>query len=167
MQAIFGAGPFFLTCSYILSVVSLWLITCLRLKKLFLEYQGFQWMSNILWFLFWETQIFHRCFNGPYILIVGRQQEKTPTNKQSKGLGVFNLFCNFIALPSMETADISASDTNETFLQTAECFLPASLEIKLCMILQKFIIFFLWRNDLVVKLLQSAVLPYFDHLVTF
>lgn len=37
---------------------------------------------------------------------------------------------------------MSASDTNETFLQTAECFLPASLEIKLCMILQKFIFFF-------------------------
>lgn len=43
---------------------------------------------------------------------------------------------------AMETADMSASDTNETFLQTAECFLPASLEIKLCMILQKFIFFF-------------------------
>lgn len=53
----------------------------------------------------------------------------------------------------METADISASDTNEAFLQTAECFLPASLEIKLCMILQKFIIFFLWQDVLVVKLL--------------
>lgn len=53
----------------------------------------------------------------------------------------------------METADISVSDTNETFLQIAECFLPASLEIKLCMILQKLIIFFLCGNDLVVKLL--------------
>lgn len=43
---------------------------------------------------------------------------------------------------AMETADMSASNTNEAFLQTAECFLPASLEIKLCMILQKFIFFF-------------------------
>lgn len=37
---------------------------------------------------------------------------------------------------------LRSSDTNETFLQTAECFLPASLEIKLCMVLQKFIFLF-------------------------
>lgn len=107
--------------------------------------------------------VYHFLFNRPYILMMVRKQKKKKThynNKRQPTDKTFffffffrSLFYNFIALPSMETADLSTSDTNETFLWTAECFLPASLEIKLCMILQKFIIFFLWQSDLVVKLL--------------
>lgn len=106
--------------------------------------------------------VYHFLFNRPYILMMVRKQKKKKhtlqQQKDSPQTKLFffffrSLFYNFIALPSMETADLSTSDTNETFLWTAECFLPASLEIKLCMILQKFIIFFLWQSDLVVKLL--------------
>lgn len=107
--------------------------------------------------------VYHFLFNRPYILMMVRKQKKKnilqqqKDSPQTKLFSFFfffrSLFYNFIALPSMETADLSTSDTNETFLWTAECFLPASLEIKLCMILQKFIIFFLWQSDLVVKLL--------------
>lgn len=70
-----------------------------------------------------------------------KPKTQQPTDK-ARGFFSFTLFYNFIAMPSMETADLSASDRNETFLWTAKCFLPASLEIKLCMILLKFIIFF-------------------------
>lgn len=89
----FNAGPFILLCTlYPRDQFLSWITTCLRLKKLFLGYQGFQWMSSILWIIFCDSQIFDGFVQWVLYIDSGQQQGKKPSKNKVRVWGFLTYF---------------------------------------------------------------------------